>query len=496
MSHAFASNISSSVDRSASAFTRWQESAVSGSPQGRNMHAHSRMKYTVSGCVIGQTVQKVALIAVSMVTSVIGFGPFFAPVQTVGQERVGGLPLDKARVCVVGFDRNRPDPFPGLGDFIGWTSGAVRLANGELLFVHSAGYWHVSFATPVVLRKDLIVTYGKAGLDLKHKAPTGGRIMACRSADNGATWSKPVTVFDSPLDDRPSATFVTRQGTVLLIANVQASWYGFPEAPENHQKLNTRQVVLRSSDNGRTWSRPVPLTSSGTYYTRGLSHVVQLPDGGLLWMSYDMNRGSSLLHGTIHRSDDDGKTWKVVSVIRRRRPVGDRTGPQDLVVSGDSDAFLKVGKPAGDAWIDTDEGDLARLSNGRLVLVVRPDGGTLVSDDDGRKWRQIGRVGPKYVYAPHLAVLADDTLVLTAGGSGGQCVFLSTDGGMTWSAPIRIDPRVYGYGKLTLLDDESLLLSYVWQHHAPQRCYMVRFRVNSSRNGVELVSVSESGAPR
>jgi len=105
-------------------------------------------------------------------------------------------------------------------------------------------------------------------------------------------------------------------------------------------------------------------------------------------------------------------------------------------------------------------------------LLRRPDRGALVSDDQGVTWRQIGRVGPKYVYAPHLVVLADDPMVLTAGDSGGQCIFLSTDSGNTWSPPIRIDPGVYGYGKLTLLKDESLLLSYVWQHHAPQRSFI------------------------
>ena len=426
-----------------------------------------------------------------LVIFLAGFTAVRAPLPAAEPGQVTGLSLEKARICVTGFDHNRPRPFPGLGDFIGWVGDVTRLANGELLFVHSAGYWHVSFATPIVLNDNLVKPYQKSGLDLNHKAPTGGRIMACRSTDNGKTWSTPLTVYDGPLDAGPSATFVTDKGTLIQIVNVQASWYGFPKAPKGHQKLNTRQLVLRSTDHGHTWSKPSPLNSSGNYYTRGRSRGLQLPDGGLLWMSYDMNQGSSVLDGTIHRSDDDGKSWRVISVIRRRKPDGDRVAAADLVVSGDADAFLTLGTPDDKKWLDTDEGDLGRLSTGRLVLVLRPDGGTLVSDDNGVKWRQISRVGPKYVYAPHLVVLGDDTLVLTAGGSGGQCVFISTNSGKTWSAPIKVDPGVYGYGKLTLLADKSILLPYVHRHAAPQRCYMVRFKVNAARDGIKLLRIGE-----
>ena len=30
------------------------------------------------------------------------------------------LTVEQARLCVTGFDHNRPANFPGLGDFIGW----------------------------------------------------------------------------------------------------------------------------------------------------------------------------------------------------------------------------------------------------------------------------------------------------------------------------------------------------------------------------------------
>ena len=58
------------------------------------------------------------------------------------------LTIEQARLCVTGWDHNRPANFPGLGDFIGWARGIERAPNGDLLLVHSAGYWHVSFARP------------------------------------------------------------------------------------------------------------------------------------------------------------------------------------------------------------------------------------------------------------------------------------------------------------------------------------------------------------
>ena len=63
------------------------------------------------------------------------------------------LTVEQARLCVTGFDHNRPANFPGLGDFIGWARGIERAPNGDLLLVHSAGYWHVSFATPDYIAK-------------------------------------------------------------------------------------------------------------------------------------------------------------------------------------------------------------------------------------------------------------------------------------------------------------------------------------------------------
>jgi len=180
-------------------------------------------------------------------------------------------PLDvkEARVLVTGADHNRPESFPGLGDFIGWPGGVERMPNGDLLLVHSAGYWHSSFAQPRQIEPTLRKRWLSEGWPLDFPAPTGGRTMACRSKDGGKTWSRPLTILDHKLDDGPHAIFTCQDKTVLCFIGVQASWYGYLKAPEAFQKdidgLNTKQFVIRSTDSGRSWSKPIGLKSPGDF---------------------------------------------------------------------------------------------------------------------------------------------------------------------------------------------------------------------------------------
>ena len=380
--------------------------------------------------------------------------------------------VEQARVLVTGHDFNRPAPFPGLGKF-SWPGNLVRLPDGELLLVHSAGYYHVSFAEPRTIEAETRSRWLSQRWPLDFPAPTGGRSMLVRSRDGGRTWTRPKTLVDLPLDDAPYGLLRCADGTLLCFLNVQASWYGFPEAPARHRDdlggLNTQQCVLRSTDGGGTWSKPIWLESPGSFYERSHAQPIQLPDGAILWPTYCSGGQSGRLFGAIHRSDDFGRTWRLWSIVRREGNARDTASENSGAV---------------------DEMALARLPSGRLMMICRPDGGYFFSDDDGKNWEFGGRLVTSGKFkAPRLFVLSDGTVVCVC-TYGTLKVFLGREGGESWTGPLSLDPSSYGYPGGLKLDDESMLVSYCSSGKAPNDVYLLRFRVNQQRDGIDLLTVA------
>ena len=395
---------------------------------------------------------------VLMVTAAGGLG--------VGAAAAGEpLEIQAARVVVTGAGHNRPAAYRGIGDFIGWPGGVDRLKNGDLLVTCSSGYWHSSFAMPRQIEPGLAKRWRAEGWPLDFAAPTGGRTIGCRSRDGGRTWSKPFTILDHRLDDGAHAVMTLPGGRVICLIGVQASWYGYREAPAGFRGdidgLNTKQFVVHSDDNGRTWSKARGLKSPGNFYERGHGgRPVLLSDGSILWATYYQVRGRKFLDGAIRRSTDNGLTWPVISRIVRK-----------------------------DNSID--EPAIAELKDGRLVLVTRPDGAIFHSPDKGVTWTDSGSriIGSGKFKAPQLVVLEDGTLVAIATWRNLRA-WISRDGGMTWTKDLPLDTGSYGYpGSFVLEKDGSILFPYCASGRAPNTVYLLRFRVNAARDGVELLPV-------
>jgi hypothetical protein len=85
-------------------------------------------------------------------------------------------------------------------------------------------------------------------------------------------------------------------------------------------------------------------------------------------------------------------------------------------------------------------------------------------------------------------VLSDGTIVCLA-TYGNLRLFISRDAGQTWTGAIPLDTSCYGYPGGILLQDDSILVSYVASGRAPSTIYVARFKLNRSRDGINLLPV-------
>ena len=132
--------------------------------------------------------------------------------------------------------------------------------SGDWLVGFSAGYWHASPPTPLRYTPKTLESYIKMGLPADIVAPTGGRAMMIRSSDEGKTWSKPVTLLDTPDDDRHPAWLELPDGTLLcsLFTYPGVEYADYVQRPEGAH----RTAIIRSHDHGQTWDKePIRLPS-------------------------------------------------------------------------------------------------------------------------------------------------------------------------------------------------------------------------------------------
>ncbi len=373
---------------------------------------------------------------------------------------------EECRATLVGPGVNQPDPFPGYGGFVGWES-PVRLQNGDWLVGFSAGYWHASAPTPLRYPAKTLEEYYKMGLPQGIVAPTGGRAMIMRSTDEGKTWSKPVTLIDTPADDRHPAFVELRDGTLL------SSFFTYSGEPENgdwgkDSSLAVRVHLVRSFNGGRTWEKKSHPLRTPFSYDETDGPLVRLKDGSVLIAVNGRAPSGPPDQAAVLRSTNRGRSWKLLATIK----------------SGH----------------DLQEVTVAELPNGDLVMMARPEGDICWSRDHGRTWTPPVTFGLR-LFAPSLYVLRDGTLVCLHGsyapGHGGLRVIFSRDGGQTWIAPARdhgfLVDKAYGYGKAMELPDGSLFITYLNSGgHRTQdaqsnsiRC--IRLRIRPDYSGIELL---------
>jgi Neuraminidase (sialidase) len=291
-----------------------------------------------------------------------------------------------------------------------------------------------------------------------------------------------------------------------------------------------RAEIIRSTDGGRTWSKPSVLLD--TPWDDRAPNFCQLKDGTILCSLFtypgptakDLVRDPAKTNLTaIIRSFDGGKTWEQ-ELKRLPIPfVGDATDGPIIELQDGSALICVYGRTVdaahemvafcrttdrGDSWellstLSTDyemsETAVAQLADGRLVMIARPEGDIAWSGDGGRSWTKPVGFGIR-LFEPRLIALGSGALLCLHGsyGAGGFRAMLSPDGGQTWHCPNEkwgypVDPSVYGYGQAVELSDGSIWAAYIHTggHKGAdakaEALWSIRLKVRPNLDGIELL---------
>jgi len=291
----------------------------------------------------------------------------------------------------------------------------------------------------------------------EHVCPWG-KTQLVRSSDNGKTWSEPVTVNNTPLDDRDAGIIVTKKGTLLVTwftslafddpryrsyytEEIVNSWKRHAEklSPETRKRW-LGCWVRRSTDGGKTWGECIRVQGNSPH------GPIQLRNGRLLYAGKTLWADTSEL--SVEESRNDGKTWQRIGTIKVR---------------------------PGEKIEHYHELHAVELKNGKIIVLIRynpPERENNImrqteSTDGGKTWTIPHSTGI-WGYPPHLIRLNDDRLVVVYGHrrkpfSERACV--SYDGGKTWDVDNTIEiagaPNSdLGYPASTELNDGSIYTVY------------------------------------
>lgn len=318
----------------------------------------------------------------------------------------------------------------------GWFPSIAVLANGDLIMAYSDSPSHSNFS----------------------------RIAMRTSSDQGRTWSEARTIVDTPgvPDEKEPNVTVLRNGDVLIW------YYDF----NNPNRSNNRTInLIRSTDDGMTWSAPiVPSTVAytSTYgYAAGNGELIELENGDLLLPFTAMRdrRGHAGAPGAhVLRSFDGGITWDVAD---------------ERVVMWSGPDYYLPGTTTPATWYV--EPALVDLGDGEVMMVARtsynPQDAVMrvsYSSDHGDTWTSPVDIAGLKGDAPHLLPLRDGTVLLTWGdrsrtwGQGRPTAGLIYDPSHGWTGSeqklIYRGPRDFGdqaySGSVQLPDGEVLTVYY------------------------------------
>jgi hypothetical protein len=272
-----------------------------------------------------------------------------------------------------------------------------------------------------------------------------------------------------------------RNGDILCVFY---AGYGHVSLPNDGWPKGGRICLVRSSDEGRTWTAPEVLFDDGR--DNRDPHVAQMSDGTLICSFFSLYLEGEARKGTgsqIVRSRDGGKTWETeawavspdhyCSAPVRELPDGtyllgtyhERDGKAWGGVIRSTDrgetwsAPIEIGKESG-AYLDA-ETDVIPLKDGSLYAALRSSQVNMhfaTSNDLGLTWSPAQDIGFKG-HAPHFTRLSNGEILLTHRVPA-TSLHVSRDECKTWQGPYELDRVGGAYPATVELKDGTVLAIY------------------------------------
>ena len=324
----------------------------------------------------------------------------------------------------------------------------ASLAEVELFRAGEGGYFTYRIPALVTTTRGTLLAFCEGR---KSSAGDSGDIdvLVRRSLDRGRTWSRPHKIADMGLDTvgNPAPVVERKTGAVFLLLTSNPGQTTERQITDGSARIGRSVWLLRSADDGVTWSAPVDITAQvkrpdWTWYATGPGNGVQLRGGRLVVPCDHNRREGNERHSHVIYSDDRGKTWQLGG------EAADKTNESAVVETKDGGLLLNMrsyhGKnrraiqrssDGGLTWsaLELDPVLIEPVCEASLLAAVRPG-----QKSDGRALFS----NPAATDRSHLTVR------------------LSGDDGRTWSAARLVYDGPSAYSSLTMLGDGTVGLLY------------------------------------
>ena len=221
--------------------------------------------------------------------------------------------------------------------------------------------------------------------------------------------------------------------------------------------------LIRSRDNGKTWEKKATLLQTGSVDWYCSAPVREMPDGTVMLPVYYMDKGAVHAWGGVIRSTDKGKTWGPVIAIGQEA---------NLPLAAETDVIL--------------------LNDGTLYAAMRAQKDFpmhyAVSKDLGKTWSKAMDIGFRG-HSPSFTRLKTGEILLTTrafkgetGNKGYTGLRVSRDEGKTWEGPYLVDETLGAYPSTVELKDSSVLVVY-YEEGKGSGIRVYRFKVPEKNAG-------------